>query len=68
MAKDIESIDKFDDDSEEKLLSRLQIYEGAWSILVRKTLYVFPQETTKREAENVLRKAWLIYRHRLNQN
>lgn len=53
-------------DTEEKLIKRLKLHDGAWAIKVKKALYVFPPETTREEAEKALRKAWMLYQTSMN--
>jgi hypothetical protein len=53
-------------ETEEGLLSRLELHEGSWAILLKKTLYVFPADTTLIQAQKALSKAWTSFKTRLN--
>ena len=39
----------------EQMLGRLVLHDGKWAIDINGTLVVFPQETTRREVEQVIR-------------
>ncbi len=44
----------------------LELHRGRWAVTIKGTLYVFPQETTKPEAEEVLRRAYILHTTRKN--
>lgn len=45
----------------DEFIEKLELYKGRWAIEIRGQLYVFPQETTRKQAEEVLRRAYDIY-------
>lgn len=45
----------------EAFLEKLELYKGRWAIEIKGAYYVFPQETTRKQAEEVLRRAYDIY-------
>lgn len=44
----------------------LELYKSCWALRIDGDLYVFPPETTKTQAEEVLRKAYNLYRTKFN--
>jgi hypothetical protein len=44
----------------------LELYKGRWAVKINGNLYVFPQETTKAQAEEVLVRASTLHRTRKN--
>lgn len=45
---------------------KLELYKSCWAVQIGDSLYVFPQETTKAQAEEVLRRAYQLYKTRRN--
>lgn len=44
----------------------LELYKTCWSVQIDGNLYVFPQETTKAQAEEVLRQAGHMFKTKMN--
>lgn len=57
-------IEKLPDDLPPGL--ELELYQGKWAVKINGVLYVFPQETTKAQAEDVLRRASVLTKTRKN--
>lgn len=60
MAKGLELPDEIPEDYE------LELYKGRWAVRIKGNLYVFPEETTRGQAEDVLRRAIHLYKTGMN--